>query len=286
MEYKILENIQVQDNYYLLTLDISDDPKVPVPGQFYNIRCDKRTEPLLRRPFSLHRLIREKGAVHLQILYLVIGPGTEWLSLRQKGERLDAIGPFGNGFIIDEEAEDVVLVARGIGIAPLFALGEAISTENSKANITILIGARLKKRIFYERELKNIGEIFVYTDDGSEGFHGRAPDLLLHLLKTKTLPKSISLYACGPNGMLKELADISRNFGFRGQVAIESHMGCGFGVCLSCAFPLNPGSIRVNSHWKKPALQWSEDRDKVYSLICKDGPIYDILEVEWDEWLA
>ena len=63
-------------------------------------------------------------------------------------------------------------------------------------------------------------------------------------------------------------------------------MGCGFGACLSCAFPLRPKSIKKNSDWEKPDLQWSEDGKTVYSLICKDGPIYDIQEVDWDDWLA
>jgi dihydroorotate dehydrogenase electron transfer subunit len=86
--------------------------------------------------------------------------------------------------------------------------------------------------------------------------------------------------------MLMEMAFLSERFGLEGQVALETHMGCGFGACLSCAIPLRPGSIRKTPFWKKPALQWSEDGSTCYSLICRDGPVYDIREVDWHAWLA
>jgi len=286
MEYPILKNKRVTHNYFKLDLDISETASFPIPGQFYNIRCSETMDPLLRRPFSMHRLVHAKGAVHLEILYQVTGKGTEWLSRRHRGESLDIIGPFGNGFIIEDDVKNVVLAARGIGIAPLYAVGEALLKKNKGINVYILIGARRKERLFYDKECGKIGEVFLYTDNGSKGFRGKAPELLIDLLETKSLPERFSLYTCGPCNMLRELADISERFGFPGQVALESHMGCGFGACLSCACPLKPGYVRRDKHWEKPALQWSENGNLVYSLICKDGPIYDIREVDWDEWCA
>jgi len=286
MKYSIIENKKIRCNYFRLALDISRDTHLPKPGQFYNIRCGEWKDPLLRRPFSMHRVTNKGGSVGLEILYRVIGKGTEWLSRRQRGEWVDAIGPFGNGFIIEEGERNVVLVARGIGIAPLYAVGEEVRKRNGATNIFILMGVRKKERIFYEEECGEIGDVFIYTDDGSMGFHGRAPELMVNLMERKKLPETFSLYACGPLRMLKELAALSRRWTFKGQVALESHMGCGFGACLSCAFPLRPKSIKKNSDWEKPDLQWSEDGKTVYSLICKDGPIYDIQEVDWDDWLA
>jgi len=86
--------------------------------------------------------------------------------------------------------------------------------------------------------------------------------------------------------MLRDLSTLAERFGFEGQVALETHMGCGFGACLSCAVPLRPASVQRTHGWTKSALQWSEDGRTCYSLICKDGPVYDIREVDWDEWLA
>jgi dihydroorotate dehydrogenase electron transfer subunit len=146
------------------------------------------------------------------------------------------------------------------------------------------MGGRIKERLFYEQQCKRIGMVFPYTDDGSSGFRGKAPELLRDLLERRRLPAEFSLYACGPAEMLRELSEISQQFGFAGQVALEGHMGCGFGACLSCACPLRPERVKRNDRWKKPALQWSDDGSTVYSLICQDGPVYDIGEVDWDEW--
>jgi len=286
MEHTIVDNRKFASNYCKLTLDISGDTNVPIPGQFYNIRCSEGNDPLLRRPFSMHRVTKTRGSVHLEILYQVVGKGTEWLSGRHKRENLDILGPFGNGFIIDYEATNVVLVAGGIGIAPLYALGQETRLGNANAMISIVLGARSKTEIFYEKECSEIGKVFVATDDGTYGFRGTANDLLVHLLEHDKLPETCSMYACGPAPMLKELANISEKFGFPGQVALEGHMGCGFGACLSCVCPLKPKCINRDNHWEKPALQCSEDGSLVYSLICKDGPIYDIREVDWDEWLT
>jgi len=285
MEYLVLRNESVAENGYRLALDLSKDHHRPIPGQFYNIRCSDRMDPLLRRPFSMHRLTKENGILCLQILYRVIGKGTEWLSVRKNGETLDLLGPLGNGFVLNTRT-DVVLAARGIGIAPLYAVAETVRALVPESRLHILMGARFKDRVFYQEELERLGSLYLYTDDGSLGFRGRAPELLLHLLETGKVPRTCSLYACGPASMLMELSAISQRFGFDGQVALETHMGCGFGACLSCAIPLRPDSIKKTPLWKKPALQWSEDGCTCYSLIWKDGPVYDIREVDWNEWLA
>ena len=285
MEYLVLKNEKVAENHYRLTLDLSKDPRPPIPGQFYNIRCTDRRDPLLRRPFSMHRLTKENGRLCVEILYRVIGKGTGWLSACKMGDALDILGPLGNGFLLDAQP-DVVLAARGIGIAPLCAVADAVRSMAPESRLHILMGARFKDRIFYQKDLGPLGNLYLYTDDGSLGFRGRAPELLLHLLETGKVPRKCSLYACGPAPMLMELSALSQRFDIEGQVALETHMGCGFGACLSCAIPMRPASIKRSPLWKKPALQWSEDGRTCYSLICKDGPIYDIREVDWDEWLA
>jgi dihydroorotate dehydrogenase electron transfer subunit len=284
MEYSVIKNEKVIEKCFRLTLDFSKDDHPPIPGQFYNIRCTDHNDPVLRRPFSVHRLTREDGFPCLQILYRVIGRGTEWLSARKEGEALDLIGPLGNGFVLERQT-DVVLVARGMGIAPLCAVGEAVRSLASGSRLHILMGARFKDRVFYQEELERLGTLHLYTDDGSLGFRGRAPELLLHLFETSKVPRTSSVYACGPAPMLMELSRLSERLGFDGQVALETHMGCGFGACLTCAIPLRPDSIKRMAHWKKPALQWSEDGRTCYSLVCKDGPVYDIREVDWHEWL-
>jgi dihydroorotate dehydrogenase electron transfer subunit len=174
MEYSVIKNEKVGERCFRLTLDFSKDHHPPIPGQFYNIRCADSNDPMLRRPFSVHRLTKEDGIPCLQILYRVIGRGTEWLSSRREGEALDLIGPLGNGFGLERHT-DVVLVARGIGIAPLCAVGEALRSMAPGSRLHILMGARFKDRVFYREELERLGTLHLYTDDGSLGFRGRAP---------------------------------------------------------------------------------------------------------------
>ena len=235
----------------------------------------------------MHRVVRGKGVlVSVEILYRVVGRGTEWLSQRKRGEWLDVLGPFGNGFLIDKSRDAVVLVARGIGIASVYAVGTEVRRTDTKREIFVLIGARMEERIFYEAECRELGTVFVYTDDGSKGFGAGLPDLLAHLVKEKQIPEQFYVYACGPARMLKDLATLSQELEFHGQAALEERLGCGFGACLACACPLRPAAIVRNQQWEKPALHWSDDGTQVYSLVCKDGPIYDLNEVDWDEWTA
>jgi dihydroorotate dehydrogenase electron transfer subunit len=286
VEYTILENKRVQGDYFKLTIELPGGAPVPVPGQFYNIRCGEGTDPLLRRPLSVHRIVEGKGSVHFEMLYRVIGKGTWWISSRKKGQRLDTLGPLGNGFIVDPNGKDVVLVAGGIGIAPLYALGDHVRRANPEATISVVLGVRNRAENFYEEECRGLGEVFVATDDGSHGFKGTAVDLLAHLLDKSRVSGSDSFFGCGPKAMLRELARISETHALSVQVTLEENMGCGFGACLSCALPLRPHHIRKDPQWPKSFLQQDEDDTKVYSLVCKDGPVYDIKEVDWDEWLA
>ena len=286
MEYAIFENKRVQGDTFKLTLEIPGGSPVPVPGQFYNIRCSEGTDPLLRRPLSVHRIVEGKDSLHLDILYRVVGRGTQWISSRGKGQRLDALGPLGNGFIMDPDGNDAVLVAGGIGIAPLYALGDALHKANPKTKIDVVFGVRNEGESFYEEECRRLGEVFIATDDGSRGFHGTALELLMDLLARDRLSRNASFYGCGPKAMLRELARISEVHALSVQVTLEENMGCGFGACLSCAFPLKPDRVRKDPQWPKSFLQYDEGGKLLYSLICKDGPVYDIKEVDWDEWLA
>ncbi|MBN2124800.1 MAG: dihydroorotate dehydrogenase [Deltaproteobacteria bacterium] len=269
MECTVLYNGEVAPGCFRLVMSPPADATPPLPGQFYSIRCGGSTVPLLRRPFSVHRRLEWNG---VEFLYRVIGKGTSWLAERRAGDVLDVLGPLGNGFSLQEDVTHAVLVARGIGIAPLYALGEAILKKASDVRLSILIGARLKQRLFYREELEALGSVYWYTDDGSEGFKGRAAELLRHLLVTGVLPRHCTLYACGPDSMLKELADVASEHGLRGQAALETHMGCGFGACLSCAVPLKPQSLCINTMWKKPALQWSEDRGRFTPSCARTAP--------------
>jgi dihydroorotate dehydrogenase electron transfer subunit len=142
--HEIFKNEKISQNYFKIALKLAH-PTIPKPGQFYQIRCSDSNDPLLRRPFSFHRLVQHGTMHHLEILYRVVGKGTAWLSKRRRGEVLDILGPFGNSFTMEKEIEHFVLVARGIGIAPLYALAEEALKENGRRKIFILTGARSRE---------------------------------------------------------------------------------------------------------------------------------------------
>jgi len=279
------KNEKVEEGIFRITLGTVPGLRPPLPGQFYSFRCGEDSSPLLRRPLSVHRMHEDRGGVRLEFLIRTVGPGTAWLGARSAGDRVDVLGPLGNGF----DAEGVhraVLVARGIGVAPLYALGESLGRAIPKERIHVVMGARYAERLFLRGELGALGVLHLYTDDGSEGFRGRAPDLLRHLAENGTLEGEVAVFACGPAPMLREVAEVAGKRGWEGQAALETHMGCGIGACLSCALPLRPSAVRTGPRWPKPALQRTEDGHAAYSLICRDGPVYDLQEVDWDAWCA
>jgi len=255
---KIIKNYKIKENYFKIILSNPYLAKNSQPGQFLNIKIDG--DIFLRRPFSIHRVY----ANNLEILYEVVGKGTEILSQKKKGEYLDVIGPLGNGFnysILNTQYSIPILVAGGIGVAPLTFLAQKLKEiPNPKSQIPIvLIGAKNKNKILGEEEFKRWGfEVKIATDDGSRGFKGNVTTLLKHLLSTMNYELS-TIYACGPYPMLKEIAKIAKDYKIQAEVSLERHFACGIGICLGCIIQTKKGNQRV----------------------CKDGPVFKTEELIW-----
>ncbi len=232
------------------------------PGQFVHLRCLDSAEPLLRRPFSFHRLHRHS----FELLYKVVGRGTKILAKKRKGETVDILGPLGNGFELKRDKTNksnaAILVAGGMGVAPLLALAEKLAHKNK---IVVLLGARTKNALLAEQDFKRLGaEVRLATDDGSKGRKGLVSDLLNNLLRSIRSTKyevRCTIYACGPQEMLKAISRLSRRFKIASQGSLEENMACGLGACLGCA-------VRTK---------------RAYRLVCKDGPVFDLQEIIWQK---
>ncbi|MFH1826086.1 MAG: dihydroorotate dehydrogenase electron transfer subunit, partial [bacterium] len=223
------------------------------PGQFVNIRCSEDYDPLLRRPFGVHKTSKENKT--FEVLFEVVGKGTELLSKHQVGQELDVLGPLGNGFQIDKNKKVAILVGGGMGIAPLLELG--IREQRIGNRIIVLIGAKTKHKVLCEKEFKDLGtEVIVTTDDGSYGKKGFVSDVLLELLKS---PKETTIYACGPKPMLQTVAKIAEQKNVSCQVSMEARMACGIGTCLGCVIQTKNG----------------------YKKVCDDGPVFEAKEILW-----
>jgi len=250
---KIISNSRFSGNYWHLEFESGVIAKNAQPGQFVNIKVSEGLEPLLRRPISIHRI---KGA-QVKLFYEVVGAGTQVLSKRKPGELLDIIGPLGNGFdyrgLAKAKEGKNILIAGGMGVAPLIFLAEKIKLSKP----LVLVGARTKKQILCAREFKTLGcGVELATDDGSLGFKGKVTDLLkIVLAQTKTL----GLFSCGPHPMLKAVSEIAQENKINAQLSLEEHMACGIGACLGCVVSTKDG----------------------YKRACKDGPVFSSQELIW-----
>lgn len=257
---KIASHRRVKGNYCKLSFDYRALAKESLPGQFIHIRISKAFEPLLRRPFSIHRVSRGKA----EVLYEVVGKGTEMLSQKKIGESLDIVGPLGNGFNLLAKTYELnpILVAGGMGVAPLIFLAEKLAeTRNPKSKIrtTVLIGAKTKDHLLCAKEFKALGcDVKIATDDGSRGFKGKVTELLKDTLRRTKDEGRRMIYACGPKSMLKEIKEICLRKNISCQASFEENIACGLGACLGCAINTKSGLKRV----------------------CYDGPVFDVKEVE------
>jgi dihydroorotate dehydrogenase electron transfer subunit len=273
MTLEILNNTFLKPNYLLLELRAPSEFAKAKPGQFLHLRIEDSCDPLLRRPLSIHDVawqsLAKKGAKRLviRVLYEVVGRGTLLLSEKRPLMQVDALGPLGQGFDIEKlsRASHVVIVAGGMGVAPLFFLAKKIAelkTKNSKLKTTVLIGARDAEHIICDKKFKDLGcEVHVATEDGSKGFKGRVTELLSSLLPRAMSHELPAICACGPKPMLAAVARIAQKKGLTAQVSLEEFMGCGLGACLGCV-------IRTTSGYRR---------------ICHDGPVFDAADVIWTE---
>jgi dihydroorotate dehydrogenase electron transfer subunit len=258
----VASNVEVMPGIHLMWIEAPDIACSVLPGQFITVRCGAFT---LRRPFSVHQV----SSQDIALLFKVAGKGTLWLSQRQTGDRIDILGPLGKGFSIESGARNLLLVAGGIGIAPLIFLMQCASSQNQ---ITLIHGASTatqlypfssagKKRNKLSPLPKEVKFIPV-TEDGSTGKKGMATDILPDFLDWAD-----QVYACGPADMYKVMAEISprakqSNLKLRKcQVSLEVRIGCGFGACYSCTINTKKGLKQV----------------------CRDGPVFELDDIIWQE---
>ena len=258
---RILSNREICPGYFRVRIACDQVYQDAIPGQFVMIRLVGRTSPLLRRPFSIHDLIMEGGRVTgFDILYKIIGTGTEALSTSRAGDRVDVLGPLGRGFSTRGDFRRVHMVAGGIGVAPLVFLANHLMRQGlSGSQITLFIGGRSCGDLLCLEIFERLGiQVTVTTDDGSAGSQCLVTQ---PLAKTLRQQKPEVLFACGPMPMLREVVAISRKDGIPCQVSIETMMACGMGACLGCAVE-------------------KRDAKEEYLHACMDGPVFEAGRIE------
>ena len=246
----LVERRQVARDVFVLGFKAPEVAAAALPGQFVNLLL--RPGPLLRRPFSVYRATDGR----VEVLLRAVGAGTAQLLSLELGEKVSLLGPLGSGFRLDPAWGTVALVSGGLGVAP-FPI-TAAAARVAGLEVCWVHGARGAADLCSEWE----GDRVIWaTDDGSSGFHGSAVD---------AVPEVGAVLACGPNPML---AAVARRWP-DAQVAVETYMGCGTGVCLGCAVPKLQGGRLAQASSSRAGMS-PADR------ACKEGPVYRAADVDW-----
>ena len=242
---KVRKKLFLSDKIVLLSLELSKNLlQTFKPGQFLKIKfpCPSY-DPLVPRPFTVH-YIEEEG---LQILFQVIGKGTQALSEVREGQRLQILGPLGRPFP-QELDYPLGLCAGGLGIAGFAFFLQSLSPELREKTF-LYYGARSERDLVRRELFENLtSEIIYATEDGSLGYRGFITEPLEEDLKKGKIK---SLLACGPLGMLKKIKELGEKYGVKTFLSLETFLACGTGFCLGCVIP---------------------KRDGGYFHLCIDGP--------------
>ena len=244
---------RIHERYVLIKL--TDDKPLPEmqPGQFVEIRVDGSPTTFLRRPISINFL--DQAQNELWLLVAAVGDDTRRLAQLQAGDTLNCLLPLGHGFTMPAfTSERFLLVGGGVGVAPLLYMGAEMHRQGNEP--TFLLGARTAKDLLMLDIFKRYGRVCVTTEDGSEGEKGFVTN---HSLLLKEQFSRIA--TCGPTPMMKAVARYARQSNTECEVSLENLMACGLGACLCCVEKTTEGNL----------------------CVCKEGPVFNIRKLLWQD---
>ncbi len=251
IDFTVVSNEKLSERHFLLSLKSSDKLIKVHPGQFVNVLIPKTNEIFLRRPFSVHDIDYENNI--LKLFIQIAGKGTDTLSHIKIGEVLNLIYPLGNSFSFNNDNK-CLLIGGGCGIAPLLLLSKTMFQQGIKHSV--IIGARYKNEITEIEEYQKYADVYFSTDDGSLGEKGFVTK---HFIVSEIGNKFNKVFACGPEPMLKAIANISKERNVDCEVSLENTMACGFGVCLCCVTETVDGR----------------------QCVCTKGPVFNSSDLLW-----
>ncbi len=244
----VVSQKQIVHSIFELTLKGELVSRMEQPGQFVHLKVADSYEPLLRRPISICSI--DRANKEFTMIYRAEGRGTSLLAAKGAGEKVDVLGPLGNGFPVEEvnEGETALLVGGGIGVPPLYELSQRLTERGVK--VIHVLGFQTKDAAFYEEEFASLGDTHIATVDGSLGTQGFVTDVI----EKEGIAFDV-LYSCGPTPMLKALEN---NYGDKKVfLSLEERMACGIGACFACV---------CQTHDQRPG--------HTYRKVCSDGPVF------------
>ena len=266
---EVIANTRLSADYNVLALSAPAIARAAQPGQFVMVKAAAGNDPLLRRPFSVFEVLHDaQGQPRgISLLNKRIGKSTGLLYAAEPGSHVSCLGPLGRSFTLVDPPASAWMVAGGVGLAPFAALAEHLRARNVAT--TLFYGARSAGELFYLDLFQRLGvDIVITTEDGSRGEQGRiiAPiDRRLAALSRSDAGENVTLYACGPEGLLAACAKTAARHGRPCQVSVERIMGCGMGGCYSCVVPMR-----------------DEHGSRHHVRSCLAGPVLDADQIVWD----
>ena len=250
VRFAVRSNTRIAKDVYEMTLD-GDTSALTAPGQFVNIKIDGL---FLRRPISVCRY----GDGTMTLIYKVVGKGTERMKNRKAGDEEDVLVGLGNGFDTAKSGDSPLLIGGGVGTPPMLGLCEKLVSEGK--NVTALLGFNSKQEVFYEEEFIKAGaRTFIATADGTYGEKGFVTDKIKSLLDEGK--KYDCIFAVGPLPMMKAVCALTKKYGVKTIVSMNTIMVDGTGMCGSCRLTVD-GKVKY---------------------ACVDGPEFDGHLVDFDE---
>lgn len=233
-------------------LKLTDDSPLPdmLPGQFVEVLAQGAAETFLRRPISINFVDRERN--ELWLLVHEVGEGTRWMGSLQPGSYVNCVYPLGRGFRVPESGSRVLLVGGGVGTAPLLYHGACL--QKAGCQPTFLLGGRRNIDLLQKELFGKYGRVFTTTEDGSDGHRGFATDHPLWEQEDFDL-----IATCGPKPMMVAVARRAKEKGIACEASLENLMACGLGACLCCVEKTRQGNV----------------------CVCKEGPVFNINELQW-----
>jgi dihydroorotate dehydrogenase electron transfer subunit len=244
----LLRRESMGDSYHVLSFDVPSGVDAR-PGQFVMVRGVQWGDaPLLPRPMSYLT-----AGTAPSILIKVVGEGTRRMARAEPGDQFSLLGPLGVPWRAPSTTRRPVLVAGGVGVAPLLFLARSLSSKGARP--LAIYGGRSARDLPLDDELAELTELTLTTEDGSRGVCGRVTDVLAELCTSE-----VEVFTCGPDRMMARVAEICAEHDIPCEASLETPMACGYGVCLGCPVPTTDGA---------------------YLYACTHGPCVDARRVDW-----
>jgi len=239
----VVSSKQMLPGVFCVEFESPEISSVALPGQFVQIEPSPDLFPVTRRPVTINRLTK----TGFELMFDVIGHGTQLMAAFHPGDSVRVLGPLGKGWVV-ASGENWLLIGGGLGAAGFQFLVDSVRSS------TVIIGASGADRLIPVQTAQ------VVTEDGSRGRRG----LVTALITEELLAQADSIAVCGPMAMMEAVWNsIPEAHRSKVQVSTESRMGCGWGVCDGCSIPVLGGG---------------------YRKCCVDGPVFPGNTIDWKRW--